>query len=441
MKYCSRCLYPSNHPYGIIFDELGVCMGCRIHEEKDFIDWDERFNRLKDIVYLSKKNVKGDNFDCIVPVNGGSDSYFVLHVVKNILELNPLIVHYNSHYNTRIGIRNLANLSTVFDCDLLMSTNSPDLLKRITRKTLKMFGSMYWHVLAGNTTFPVQTAVRYKIPLIIWGVNGWSEQTGMFSHYDESEMTERCRKEHALMGFSAENLIRKKDPLVRSDIQNYVYPYDNEIETIGIRGIYLSNYIRWDSKSQHEKMIDLFGYETAPQQRTFNSYEDVHCYHSSGLHDYLKYLKLGYGKVTDHASREIRLKRMSRSEGINEVLKYNEIKPNDLKIFLDWIEMKEEEFWPYVYDKRDKRIWKKTANDEWKLKDCISNHKIEKKHEIVQLNSKGNYKYQLTNRTEDDTKAKKYLLMGRGYIDKNNFGSIEDRPKGYANFQGKWKKK
>ena len=54
---------------------------------------------------------------------------------------------------------------------------------------------------------------------------------------------------------------------------------------------------------------------------------------------------------------------------------------------------------------------------------------------------KGNYKYQLTNRTEDDTKAKKYLLMGRGYIDKNNFGSIEDRPKGYANFQGKWKKK
>ena len=289
MKYCSRCTYPNNNPYGMIFDSEGVCMGCRVHEEKDTINWEERLNKLKKIIRNAKKNIKGDNFDCIVPVTGGGDSYFTLHIVKNILEMNPLIVNYNSHYNTRVGIRNLANLSTVFDCDLLMSTNSPELVKKITKKTLQLFGSIYWQVLAGYTTFPVQTAVKYKIPLIIWGCNGWSEQTGMYSHLDEAEMTERCRKEHALMGYSAESLIDDNFNLKRSEIQNYIYPYDNEIERIGIRGIYLSNYIRWDSKTQHEKMIDLYGYETAKQQRTFNSYEDVHCFHSAGLHDYLKY--------------------------------------------------------------------------------------------------------------------------------------------------------
>ena len=85
---------------------------------------------------------------------------------------------------------------------------------------------------------------------------------------------------------------------MRKDIQSFIYPYDNEIENIGVRGIYLSNYIRWDAKTQHENMIKLYKYETEKQQRTFNTYEDVHCHHSAGLHDYIKYLKFGYGRAT-----------------------------------------------------------------------------------------------------------------------------------------------
>ena len=76
----------------MIFDSEGVCMGCRVHEEKDTINWEERLNKLKKIIRNAKKNIKGDNFDCIVPVTGGGDSYFTLHIVKNLLELNPLIV-------------------------------------------------------------------------------------------------------------------------------------------------------------------------------------------------------------------------------------------------------------------------------------------------------------------------------------------------------------
>ena len=44
-------------------------------------------------------------------------------------------------------------------------------------------------------------------------------------------------------------------------------------------------------------MIRLYGYETALQQRTFNTYEDIHCFHSAGIHDYLKFLKLDMEKV------------------------------------------------------------------------------------------------------------------------------------------------
>ena len=104
MQYCTRCLYPENHPYGLIFDEDGVCSGCRVHEEKDILNWSERLNLLKNIVAENKKYVSGNNFDCIVPVYGGGDSYFTVHVVKNILKMNPLLVHYNSEFNTKFGI-------------------------------------------------------------------------------------------------------------------------------------------------------------------------------------------------------------------------------------------------------------------------------------------------------------------------------------------------
>ena len=126
---------------------------------------------------------------------------------------------------------------------------------------------MYWQVLAGYTTFPVQVAVKFRIPLIIWGVHPWSEQTGMFSHLDEVEMTHRCRKEHALMGISAEDLINNKSEVLRSEVQQFIYPYDNELEKVGVRGIYLSNFLPWDPKVQDEKMIKQYNVRSGNYRR------------------------------------------------------------------------------------------------------------------------------------------------------------------------------
>jgi hypothetical protein len=42
-----------------------------------------------------------------------------------------------------------------------------------------------------------------------------------------------------------------------------------------------------------------------------------------GLHDYLKYVKYGFGRATDHACLDIRNNRISREEGIRLVKKYD----------------------------------------------------------------------------------------------------------------------
>ena len=417
MKYCKRCLYPENHPLNIVIDEEGVCSGCRVHEEKDELDWDERSKKLENILN-SYKNKTGNNYDCIIPVSGARDSYFIVHTVKNILGMNPLLVTYNKHYNTELGIRNLAYLSTIFDCDLITLTVNPETVKKITRATMRKMGSIYWHVIAGQTVFPVQTAVKLKIPLIIWGCHQGIDQVGMFSHLNEVEMTRKYRKEHDLMGFEAEDLVDVYDHLDKEDLIQYFYPSDDEIERVGVRGIYLNNYIRWDTKAQHEKMIKLYDYETGIQNRTFDNYNNIDCFNYSDTHDYIKWLKFGYGKVTDHASREIRFGRLSREEGIELVKQYQYNLPKNNHLFFEWIGIDNTAFELIIDQHRDPDIWyRNIISWDWILKDKIENHLKDDGIDLVRLNNNSkDIDFKKTINKRPDYKDNKYVLIGKGYI-------------------------
>jgi len=416
MKYCSRCLYPENHPLGITFDEYGVCSGCRVHEEKDEIDWNERLERLKSICRQYKNNSRSVH-DCIIPVTGARDSYYIVHFVKNVLKMTPLLVNYNAHYNTRMGIRNLSYLRSLVGTDFMQCTVSPDRVKRITYETLKEMGSMYWHVLAGQTVFPVRTAVKFKIPLIIWGAHQGLDQVGMFSHLDEVEMTRKYRKDHDLMGVEAEDLLNMDNALTEEDLEQYMYPHDKELDVLGVRGIYLNNYIRWDSKAQHELMIKKYGSETMQQQRTFDTYNDVDSFHYSGIHDEIKLIKHGYGKVTDHACREIRLKRMTREQGIKMVERYQNISPRDTDLFLDWMNIDQTEYLSLIERHRSQNVWKTLSNGYHQLKDSVVNHVHDPSVDNVRLPSDNNCEFLLEKTRDPNPVENKYILIGRGWVD------------------------
>ena len=247
--------------------------------------------------------------------------------------MKPLLVHYNSQFNTPEGVNNLAKIRLKFGVDLMQKTVNPKVVKKITRATLRKFGSMYWHVIAGETVYPVQMAVQLKVPLIIWGAHQGLDQTGMYSHDDYVEMSRKYRKDHDCMGFEAEDLIEEFDNLSNSDIAPYKYPSNRDIERVGVRGIYLNNYIRWDSRSQHEKMIKKFNYEGRKQTRTFDSFSNSDCYLYSDVHDYIKFIKHGYGKVNDHVAREIRLGHMTQKKGCDLINKYIKKEPEYLNMF------------------------------------------------------------------------------------------------------------
>jgi len=409
IKFCKRCLYSSDHPLGLIINEEGICSGCKIHEEKDFLDWNKRFKKLEKIVkpYKSKK---GENYDCIVPVTGANDSYFIVHIVKNKLGLNPLLVSYNKYFNTPLGIKNLANLRIQFNCDILYQNVNPISVKKITRKTFRKYGNIYWPILAGHTVFPVQTAVNFKIPLIIWGAHQGLEQVGMFSHTHEVEMTRRYRKDHDLFGNEATNIISVEDELKEKDTWQYNYPSDMNLKANNVRGIYLGNYIRWDPKAQHEKMIEKYGYLTSKFSRTFDCYDYVDCYNYMNLHDVLKLYKHGYSKVTDHASREIRHGRISREEGLILVKKHEHLEPEYLNFFQDWLGIERKGLVFLMDQFRNNKYWEKVESRKWVFKGWSTYNKINKTDLIsdsISFISNSNLKYE---KEKDE-----YVTIGKGW--------------------------
>jgi N-acetyl sugar amidotransferase len=366
LMHCRRCLYTTAHPLGLVLDAEGICSGCRVHEEKDRLDWAERWNRLERLVapYRSRS---GETYDCIVPVSGAGDSHYIVHLVKERLGLNPLLVTYNKYFNTSLGIRNLANLRIRFDCDLVQQNVNPHSVKKITRTTLREFGSLYWHCLAGQSVFPVQTAVRYRIPLIVWGAHQGLEQVGMFSHEHEVEMTRRHRRDHDLMGREADELLSLFDTLKEEDIWQYRYPDDAALANIGVRGIYLGNYVRWDPKAQHEQMIEQHGYGSAGFARSFDTYDHVDCWNYLDLHDQLKLFKHGYSKVTDHACREIRHGRLSRQQGLALVRRHELSAAQHAGKFCEWLGMDASGLRFLMDRHRNPRFWRETAPREWQF--------------------------------------------------------------------------
>lgn len=411
MIYCKRCLYADAHPLHLVLDDEGICSGCRVHEEKNTLNWSERFEKLKSIV-AGYKNQSGTNYDCIVPVSGGRDSYFIVHTVKHVLGLNPLLVTYNKQYNTAVGYRNLSHLKIKLDCDVMSLTVNPEKIKKITRATLRRFGSMYWHCIAGQTVYPVQMAVKLKIPLIIWGAHQGIDQVGMYSHLDEVEMTRKYRKEHDLMGYEAEDLINEEfDNITEDTVRSFIYPDDREIENVGVRGIYLNNYIRWDSREQHEAMIVAYGYETAEQTRTFDTYNDVDCWNYSDVHDFIKLVKHGYGKVVDHASREIRLGHLTRDEGLELINNYLLTPPKNLSLFIEWLGITENSFYYIIDQFRNPKFWERDNEYNWHYKPGICNESLN----TPMLNQQIKYRdFILTEKGQSTDKANEYILIGKG---------------------------
>jgi N-acetyl sugar amidotransferase len=343
MKYCKKCLYPDTKPQ-LIFNSEGICSACENAIEKENIDWNIRRDELKKILD-SYKHEDGSMYDCIIPISGGKDSTYQTYVIKKEFGMNPLVVNFHPRDFTEIGRKNIEVLKNIgVDC-IEFSANSL-VYKKLEKFGLIELGDAAWPEHIGLFTLPVQVAVAYKIPLLIWGENPQQEYGGDKTISSQPFLDKEWNEKHG--GYFLDKI--KPQDMVKHgislrDLKPYIYPSDEEIRNVGIRGIFLGHYLKWDARRQLEivKKIGFNVLETN-NEGTYTNYENLDTNYVA-MHDYFKFLKYGFGRATDHASIDIRNKRLTRLEGLELVKKYEgKIPRKYINRFLDDFEITENEF-------------------------------------------------------------------------------------------------
>jgi len=324
LKYCKKCVFPETKP-DLSFNEEGICSACIAAEEKDKnIDWKKREKEFYEIVNYYKKRENDIGYDCLIPVSGGKDSTYQAYFMKYVCGLNPLCVCFETTMVTELGQRNLDNISKM-GIDVIHFKKNHDVYKKMVVESFIRVGDEMWPNHIGIFTIPVMFAVKFNIPLIIWGENPQQEYGGPNLDSVKNRILNRKWLEEfgGLLGNRIQDMIGVNG-ITQKDLTAYFYPTDEEIEKVGVTGIFLGHYFFWDARKQLE-IVKKHGFsvkEDGPIEGTYTNYENLD-EKLVGLHDYLKYVKYGFGRASDHACIDIRNHRMSREEALDIVKKFD----------------------------------------------------------------------------------------------------------------------
>jgi len=324
IRYCNNCLYPETKP-DLTFNEKGVCSACIAAEQKhEGIDWKQREKDFHEIISHFKIPEGKTGYDCLIPVSGGKDSTYQAYFMKEVCGLNPLCVCFETTAVTELGQRNLDNLSDM-GIDVIHFKKNHVAYKKMVVESFKRVGDEMWPNHIGIFTIPVLVAVKFNIPLIIWGENPQQEYGGPNLDSVKNRILNRKWLEEfgGLLGNRIQDMVGV-DGITEKELTPYFYPSDEDIQRVGVTGIFLGHYFFWDARKQLE-VVKKYGFavkEDGPIEGTYTNYENIDEKLVS-LHDYLKFVKYGFGRASDHACIDIRNKRITREEGVKLVKQYD----------------------------------------------------------------------------------------------------------------------
>jgi N-acetyl sugar amidotransferase len=371
--YCRRCVMPDTKP-DLLLDADGVCNACLAFAQRRAVNWDERRAELLRILdrYRSKD---ASNYDCLVPVSGGKDSTFQVITMLE-LGMNPLCVTASTDKLSEIGRRNIENIKRLGVDYVEVSTN-PVVRRRINRLALTQVGDISWPEHVTIFTVPVRMAVQLHVPLLIWGENSQNEYGGPAGAAESNTLTRRWLEEFGgLLGLRVSDILGHAGIEPKHLIQ-YTYPSDDELSRAGLSGLFLGYYVPWDGYT-NALIAQAFGFESYPHavEGSAVSYENVdNC--QTGIHDYFKFLKYGFGRATDIACLHLRRGRLTRAQAIAIVERLDGRFPwtylgHKLEEILDEIDMTVEEFVRVCDRFTNKKLFVCDANGKL-LKDKLGN--------------------------------------------------------------------
>ena len=352
MKYCLRCLQPDTRP-NANFTEAGICPACNYFDQLRDVDWQERYEILVDLLEEHRRAKRSPHdYDCIIGVSGGKDSTRQALWIRDKLGLKPLLacLTYPPEQVTQRGVDNLSNLIEL-GFDVVISAPAPQTWRLLMREAFLRFTNWCKSTELALFSSVPQLAIRYRIPLILWGENPGLQlgdlKTLGRTGYDGNNL----RYMNTLSGGAMDWMLEAGvDP---KSLIPYDYPTPEQFDEHGLQIAYLGWFLGdWSlinngmysvasglhmREDSVENTGDLAGVTSLDEDWVT-------------LNQMIKYYKFGFGRVTDYCNEEIRLGRLPRAEAIELVEQYdNACSPEYIAGFCDYIGITVPQFWDQVY--------------------------------------------------------------------------------------------
>lgn len=355
---CKKCVITSLKP-NIRFLKNGICVPCANYEIRKFFEQKENFKRsrekFKRVIYNNRNNKK---YDVIIPVSGGKDSLFQVIKTKEFTQ-KILAVCVDFGLRTEIGEKNLNLITNKLNVDLIKYSFNKKTIKKLALYSFKNFGDpdLFNHILLYN--LPRIIAKDLGIKTIIFG-----EDPRIMS--SSVRLTKKINKNKFFLDknyfdkFVNHSNINTNNILKKLNIPIHERIYFQYKNISSIKVIFLGNFFKWDS-NQNFKLAKSIGFKTSRKtEGTYRNFVNVD-EDWNRIHHYLKLLKFGYGRTTDHACEDIRLGVLKREKALKLIKKYEYQKLS--KYYLDrlseYLEISNTNIIKILEKFRNKKIWKK----------------------------------------------------------------------------------
>lgn len=343
MKRCTKCCAPETQD-GISFDGQGACTICnQITVKQEAVDWDERHEMLLQLCDRFKG--KGA-YDCVVPFSGGKDSTYTLWYIVEKLKLKPLVVSFDHGFYRPRHLEDRNRVLRQLDCDFVTIRASWKVVRELMLEALKRKGDFCWHCHCGVYAGSMQVAVKYEIPLVFWGQPDAEYGSYGYSYEEIQEVNEQQFNRFINLGITAEDMAGMLPDWVQlRDLEMFRYPSLESMKEAGIVSLHLGSFIPWDPRVFADVIKEELGWRGNKVEGIPEEYywEKVECMFT-GIRDYLKYIKRGFGRTTHLVNIDIREGRKNREQGMDLIEKFDGKRPASLDLFLELLDITEEEF-------------------------------------------------------------------------------------------------
>jgi len=365
VRYCRACILPDTRP-NLELSADGVCNACLAHRSKGQIDWEARERGFRDVVARAKSRSAG--YDCLIPVSGGKDSTWqVVTCLK--YGLNPLAVTWKTPARTAIGALNLANLVSL-GVDHIDYQINPNVERAFVYRSLVRCGTTAIPMHMALFSIPLTIAVKYRVPLIVWGENSAFEYGGSEDERTGFRLDSKWLRKFGVMGgTTSRDWIG--DGLTAKQLTAYTTPSDEELERADVLAVFLGYYFPWDpATSLAVAAAHGFQRRSEGAKTGYYDYADIDDDFIS-IHHYLKWYKFGFTRLFDNLSVEIRNGRITREQAIEIVRERGEETPNeDIAKFCQFIGISRDHFSEIVERFRNPTVWSRSAG-RWMIDDFL----------------------------------------------------------------------